>query len=196
MVRIILLSLTALIHTAIAAPPNWSGPYAPCNRHSDLLSHEHMDLGVKFATSNSELARQFERAMDFWAGILDFDWHEVDSQDCSIQLLDGTPRLFAMGEGCGCVAARSQYPDRADFQGWVAFNPAVRFTNNELFLDSVHEIGHLFGLPHNPSSSSVMFFSNFDQNVSLSAADLEALAVRHRLRPGVAVDRSLVVWAQ
>ncbi|HTA41140.1 MAG TPA: matrixin family metalloprotease [Bryobacteraceae bacterium] len=196
MVRNILLLLTVLMPVAMAAPPNWSGPYVPCNRHSDLLSHGHMDLGVKFSTSNAELVRQFEHAMDFWAGILDFEWHEVGSQDCSIQLVDGSPLLFAMGDGCGCVAARSQYPDRADFQGLIAFNPAVRFTGNELFLDSVHEIGHLFGLPHNPSSSSVMFFSDFDQDVCLDAADLEVLAARHKLRPGIFVDRALAVAAQ
>lgn len=154
-----------------------------------------MDLRVKVATSNFELARQFERAMDFWAGILDFEWHEVDSPDCSIQLVDGKPRLFQI-DGCACVAARSQYPDRADFQGWIAFNPALRFTDNEMFLDSVHEIGHLLGLPHNPSSSSVMFFSDFDQEVSLNTADLEALAARHKLRAGVVVDHPLAVTAQ
>lgn len=154
-----------------------------------------MDLGVKVSTLNPELARQFERAMDFWAGILDFEWHEVDSPDCSIQLIDGSAPLFAMVDGCGCVAARSQYPDREDFQGWIAFNPAVRFTGNELFLDSVHEIGHLFGLQHNPSSSSVMFFSDFDQDVCLNEADLEALAALHKLRPGILVDRSIAVSA-
>lgn len=182
--------------SAAAAPPNWTGPYAPCNRHADLLSRGHMDLGVRFATLNPELARQFERALDFWAGILDFDWREVDSQDCSIQIVDGAPRLFEVGDGCACVAARSQYPDRAHFEGWIAFNPAVKFTDNEMFLDSVHEIGHLFGLPHNPSSSSVMFFSDFDQAVSLNADDLEALASRHKLRQGVSMIQPLLVAAQ
>jgi hypothetical protein len=195
-IQLTLLLLTVFAWTAAASPANWTGPYAPCNRHADLLSHAHMDLGVRFSTSNEELARQFVRALDFWAGILDLEWHEVDSQQCAIQVVDGTSRLFDVGDGCACVAARSQYPDRADFQGWIAFNPVLKFKGNEMFLDAVHEIGHLFGLPHNPSSSSVMFFSDFDQDVSLNAADLEALAARHKLRPGVIVDRSLAVAAR
>lgn len=165
----------------------------PCERHSDLLSYGHVDLGVRLSTSNTGLARQFARAMDFWAGVVDMDWHEVDSDECSIQIVDGLPSLFDVHDGCACIAARSQYPDRARFEGWVAFNPAVKFTTHEMFLDSVHEIGHLLGLPHNPSSSSVMFFSDFDQDVSLNAADLEALAAKHKLRVGILPTHAVAV---
>lgn len=187
------LLLTTFVAAPAAAPPNWTGPYTPCNRHTALLSYGHADLGVRFATANAELALEFARAMDFWAGVVDIDWHAVDSDDCSIQLVDGKPHLFEMGDSCECVAARSQYPDRARFEGWVAFNPAVKFEGNEMFLDSVHEIGHLLGLPHNPSSSSVMFFSDFDQDVSLNAADLDALASRHKLRAGILTSAPIAV---
>lgn len=183
---VVFLSLAVLPIVTYAAPANWSGPYTPCQRHADLLSHGHMDLSVRIATSNAVLARQFERAMDFWAEVLDIDWHETDSDDCAIELVDGTPALLHIPGECTCVVARAQYPDRADFQGWIAFNPDLKFTTTEMFRNSVHELGHLFGLGHNPSSSSVMFFSDFDQQVSLDAADLEALAARHKLRAGVA----------
>jgi hypothetical protein len=43
-----------------------------------------------------------------------------------------------------------------------------------MFLTSVHEIGHLPGLPHNPSGSSVMFYLELDDAVLLDAADLDA----------------------
>jgi hypothetical protein len=180
-VGLVFLLLAAHAGVAEASPPNWGGDYPPCNRHRDLLTREHVDLGVRISTANTALARQFARAMEFWTGIIDLEWHPVDSQDCSIQLVDGTSALFDAAD----VAARSQFPDRAAFQGWIAFNPHARLTERDMFVISVHEIGHLLGLPHNPSGSSVMFFLELDDSVSLEAADLSALADRHRLRPGI-----------
>ena len=162
-------------------PPNWSGDYPPCDRHPDLLSREHTDLGVRISTSSKPLARQFARAMDFWAEILDIDWHEVTSQACSIEVVDGTADLF----NSATIAARAQILDRSAFQGWIAFNPGSRLTGHDLFVISVHEIGHLLGLPHNPNGSSVMFFFKLDDSLSLDAADLAALAARHKLRAGI-----------
>jgi hypothetical protein len=167
------------------ASPNWTGAYAPCARHADLLNREHMDLGVRISTSNTVLEREFKRAMDFWSQVLDVDWYEVASQDCSIQLVDGTPEVFAFNGGCACTTARSQFPREPGFQGWVAFNPMLASSPWEMFRDSVHEIGHLFGLHHNPDMSSVMFFSDFGQDASLEITDLKALAAMHRLRRGI-----------
>jgi hypothetical protein len=167
------------------ASQNWSGAYAPCGRHGDLLTREHMNLGVRISTSNAVLEREFKRAMDFWSQVLDVDWHEVASEDCSIQLVDGTPEVFSFDGGCACATARSQFPGEPGFQGWVAFNPMLASTPQEMFRDSVHEIGHLFGLHHNPDMSSVMFFSDFGQDASLEITDLKALAAMHRLRRGI-----------
>jgi hypothetical protein len=143
-----------------------------------------MDLAVRMSTSSALLKEQFAKAMDFWTGVLDLEWHEVDSEDCAIQLVDGTPALFGF---CSCLSAKSQFPDRTDFQGWIAFNPRLKLTRRDMFLDSVHEIGHLLGLPHNPSDSSVMFYFGLDKAASLDAADLDTLAARHQLRPGISV---------
>ncbi len=96
---------------------NWSANYPPCNRHTELLRQEHMDLGVRLATSNRVLAEKFRRALDTWSNILDMDWHEDDTKNCSIQLVDGEHKLFQSA----AMAARSQLPDRPDFQGWIAF---------------------------------------------------------------------------
>ncbi len=95
-------------------------------------------------------------------------------------LLDGTPSVF---DFCTCLSARSQFPDRAEFQGWIAFNPRVKLSRQEMFLDSVHEIGHLLGLAHNANESSVMYWSELAKSTTLNAADLDALAARHKLRP-------------
>src|ERR1700678_433515 len=89
--------LIVCLTTSIAqgASPNWDGPYRPCQNHYDLFSRDHMDLGVRISTPNLVLAQQFERAMNFWSEILDMTWHAVDSENCSVQLVDGTPQLFA-----------------------------------------------------------------------------------------------------
>jgi len=167
--------------TLSAAPVNWGGAYGTCDRHADLVDKEHVDLGVRLSTSNTTLARQFERAMEFWASIVDFDWHEVQSDGCAVQLVEGTQDLFESA----AIAARAQEPDRTGFQGWVAFNPASKLTEHEMFVVSVHEIGHLLGLSHSQNASSVMFFFTLDDSVWLDAADLAVLAQRHTLRSGV-----------
>src|SRR6202051_3616918 len=118
---------------------NWTAKYPPCNRHSELLKHGHMDLGVRVATANPILDEQFRRAMDSWARILDLDWHEDDTQNCSIQLIDGERDLFHPE----AVAARSQLPDRPYFDGWIAFNPGQTLSEVELYRISLHEIGHV-----------------------------------------------------
>ena len=76
----------------------------------------------------------------------------------------------------------AQFPDRLDFQGWIAFNPAVALTKIELYRISVHEIGHMLGLRHNPNAKSLMYDLDLDSSESLDAADLASLAARHKLR--------------
>jgi hypothetical protein len=179
------LAQESLAHTSIPSviPANWTGKYAPCERHDDLLSHDHLDLAVRISTANRVLAEQFENALDFWSGILDLDWHEVGATDeCSMQLVDGTPSLF---NWCVCMSARSQLPDREDFQGWIAFNPRFKLSKDTMFLDSVHEIGHVLGLAHNPDESSIMSTFGDEKSAWLDAADLDELAIRHTLRPGI-----------
>lgn len=182
--------LTVLIFIVSAAPSfvfaqaNWTGKYAPCERHDDLLSHDHLDLAVRISTANAVLAQQFENALDFWSGIVDLEWHEVGADDpCSMQLVDGTPSLF---NWCVCMSARSQLPDREGFQGWIAFNPRYKLSRDAMFLDSVHEIGHVLGLLHNPDEASIMSsFGREERSAWLDAADLDELALRHTLRLGI-----------
>jgi hypothetical protein len=176
-----LLPLWLLVCISVAegeTPANWTANYPPCNRHSELLRQGHMDIGVRVATSNPSLAGQFRHAMDSWARILDLDWHEEDTQNCSIQLVDGERELFQST----AMAARSQLPDRLDFQGWIAFNPAQRLSETELYRISVHEIGHVLGLQHSANARSVMYFLNLEGLDWLDPTDLAALATHHKLR--------------
>jgi hypothetical protein len=176
--RLIPLSLLVCVSlTGEESPANWSANYPPCNRHSELLRQEHMDLGVRVATANQVLAKQFLRALDSWANILDLDWHEDDTENCAIQLVDGGRELFQPA----AVAARSQLPDRRDFQGWIAFNPGLALSEIELYRISMHEIGHMLGLQHSSSARSVMYGFDLEGQDWLDPMDLAALATHHKL---------------
>jgi hypothetical protein len=181
--RLVLLSLIVCFGLACfnvaegETPANWSANYPPCNRHSELLKRGHMDLGVRVSTANATLAEQFRRALDSWARIIDLTWHEEDTQNCSIELVDGDRALFEQH-----MAARSQLPDRLDFQGWIAFNPAEVLSGTELYRISVHEIGHMLGLRHSANDISVMYGLDLNGLDWLDPADLAALATRHKLR--------------
>ena len=187
----LLVSYVLSVSTSIpvARSANWSGKYSPCERHSELLEKRHLKLGVRFSTSNPRLAAEFARALDFWATVLDMEWREDNSRSCAIQIVDGRPDLFNQGQ-----VARAQLPDRAAFQGWIAFNPSMRLPANEMFLTAVHELGHLLGLPHNSSAWSVMFYLQVDEPLFLNKADLGELAARHKLRVN-RLDQPLPVTA-
>jgi hypothetical protein len=176
--RLIPLWLLVCFSVTGETPANWTANYPPCNRHSELLKHGHMELGVRVATANPILDEQFRRAMDSWARILDLDWHEDDTQNCSIQLIDGERELFE----AAYIVARSQLPDRLDFQGWIAFNPVQTLTGTELYRISIHEIGHMLGLQHSSNAMSVMYSFDLDGLQWLDATDLASLATHHKLR--------------
>ncbi len=139
-----------------------------------------MDIGVRFATENAALAQAFRSAMDFWSTIVDMKWHEDDTANCAMELGDGLSNLFKAAPDT--MAARSQFPDRAGFYGWIAFNPRVRLDSEGFYRISVHEIGHVFGLQHSTHIRSLMYAFDLDCSNLLDAADLSALATRHRLR--------------
>jgi Matrixin len=188
-----LISLWLLVGFSVAqaeTPANWSANRPPCNQHSELLKQGHMDLGVRVATTNPLLAEQFRRAMDSWAKILDLDWHEDDTENCSIQLFDGERELFQPV----VVAARSQLPDRNDFQGWIAFNPAQALSETDLYRISVHEIGHMLGLQHSSNATSVMYFLDLEGRELLDPTDLAALARHHKLRIAT-LDKEVLIGA-
>ncbi len=194
--RVMALCLTlAFTMSAGERPGGWTGPYPLCDGHAEVLKREPMKLGVRFTTSNPKLAVEFARAMSFWAGILEMNWHEEDSRACAIQVVDGDLGLFRPAE-----VARAQFPGTPAFQGWIAFNPRISLRANELFLIAVHELGHLLGLPHSSNASSVMYFLALDGPVFLDGADLAALAARHRLRavagPGGVPEPVLQAWRQ
>jgi hypothetical protein len=173
---------------AAELPGDWTGNYPRCDRHGELTNNEHMKLGVRFYTSAPEVRAAFVRAMDFWATVLDMEWYEENSTHCAIQIVDGGDNLFKSAQ-----VARSQFPWRPRFQGWIAFNPKPVLTPSERYTIAVHEVGHMLGLPHNPSARSVMYYLSLDGVLLLDSADLAALSARHKLR--VAPDKPHIVAA-
>lgn len=161
---------------------NWAGDFAPCLAHSELLKSSPMDLGVRFSAGNPLVNRQFRRAMDFWARVLDMAWHEDQTTACALQVVDGTPTILQHS-----VVARSQFTDWANFQGWIAFDSRAPLTKTETFLTAVHELGHTFGLKHNPSAKSVMYYIDLEGPEVLDREDMTALAQRHKLRDPVLI---------
>lgn len=175
----------------------WGGNFAPCPQHAELFKHDPMILGVKLSTSNAGVRKAFIQAMDFWSTIVEMSWYEADSSSCAINVVDGTPAILSSAAVARSllrekgihqakdgitVAARSQLPQSIDFEGWVAFNPRLNLPEREMYLNAIHEIGHLLGLNHNPDPASVMYFADVRGAQMLDRDDLAELAARHKLR--------------
>lgn len=167
--------------TVNAQTVNWTGNYAPCTRHSELLKYGFMSIGVRFSTSSHAIEREFKKAMDFWSGIIEMDWHEDDSSTCAINVVDGTPEILK-----NSVIARSQFPEWGNFRGWIAFDPSAPLSRFEIYVTAVHEIGHMLGLQHNPSASSIMYFLDLEGPEVLDRKDLLSLSEHHQLRIAIA----------
>jgi hypothetical protein len=89
-------------------PVNWQGNFAPCERRSEVLKRDAMNLGVRISTSNWELATQFKNALSFWAKIIDMTWHQDQTSSCSVALVEGTPAILKSP-----IVARSQFAESA-----------------------------------------------------------------------------------
>lgn len=173
----LLLLVGACALLAEERPSNWEGAFEPCRNRSELLKFDHMDWGVRLSTSNAMLAAEFKRAVAFWATLVDMSWHEEPSSACAIQLVDGTREILK-----DATVARAQFTEWNNFEGWIAFDPKAPLTRSEMYLTSVHEIGHLLGLKHNPNPDSVMYYLDLRGRELLDGSDLSALAAQHRLR--------------
>lgn len=162
---------------------NWSGPYRSCGNRAELLKSGHMELGVRFDTSSVEIAAAFHRALDFWSGVLDVNFYEESSTLCALAVVDGTPEVLRKAHN----VARAQFADLANFQGWIAFDPHASeyMSSDEMYATAVHELGHLFGLRHNPSAMSIMYYLDCDGTSQLDELDLQALGLHHAIRAGI-----------
>ena len=173
--------LTLLPLVSSAQQPNWQGPYAPCLNSVELKTSEHMSIGIRYDISNQVVIRQFRRAFDFWATLLDVDFYEEQSTSCAIAIVNATVAVLLHN---GAIVARAQLPDRLNFEGWIAVDPkASTYLSDEGAIATwIHEIGHLLGLKHNSSPASVMFWFDVDASSKLDSHDLRAIACLHAFR--------------
>ena len=84
-------------------------------------------------------------------------------------------------------------PSWEGFQGLIAANLSESArTPEQKFRNAVHELGHVWGLAHNPVAASVMCPCDLGTYKVLMKPDLVALEKRHALRPGV-LQREMIV---
>ena len=166
--------------SALHQQPNWTGPYEPCANSPELKKSGHMSLGVRYDIDDPVIIDQFHRAFDFWSKVVDADFFDDQSSSCAIAIVDGDRSILASRT----VVARAQLPDRLNFSGWIAINTVVAaaLVDDDAVAVWMHEIGHLLGLKHNNSPTSLMYFMDADATSRLDESDLRALAVLHALR--------------
>jgi Matrixin len=174
--------LLFLPFASLGQQTNWTGPYGPCLNSIELTKTGHMTIGVRYDISDRVVIQQFHRAFEFWATLLDADFHDDQSTSCAIAIVKGSDAVL---QHRGTIIARAQLPDRLNFQGWIAIDPKASsyLADDEAIAVWIHEIGHLLGLKHNPSPSSVMFCVDIDGSSKLDSQDLRAIASAHALRP-------------
>jgi hypothetical protein len=139
-----------------------------------------MDIGVRFDTTNPISTAALRHALRFWSTVLDITFHQEQSEDCAIALVDATPEILAKEHD----VARAQFTDWENFQGWIAFDPHISayMSPEEIYATAVHELGHIFGLVHSSNALSVMYYLDVNEYAVLDAADLRSLGARHALR--------------
>jgi Matrixin len=147
-------------------------PALACENATILQSPLHLELGVRFSTHDPRVVEQASRALKRWSEIADMSWHRDDTNQCSIDIDDGTS------------AAWDEIAEANIQEGSITFASADELTAHELFITAFHEIGHLFGLQHNPSPQSVMYWIDIRGDEVLDGSDMRALAATHALRAG------------
>jgi hypothetical protein len=175
-------------HHLLPEGTNWSGDYPECKNKGELLKKGHMEIPVWIATNDQVWAEQQARALNFWSTVLDMNWYPVDkAEDCALAFVDGNPS-FMDTETIGIA----QMPTWKGFQGLIAVNlsESARMPEQK-FRNAVHELGHVWGLEHNPAAASLMCPYDVGTYKVLMKPDLAALEKRHALRPGV--SREMVV---
>jgi hypothetical protein len=147
-----------------------------------------MEIAVWVATSDPVWAEQQARALNFWSTVLDMNWYPVDkAEDCALAFVDGNPS-FMDTETIGIA----QMPTWKGFQGLIAVNLSESArTPEQKFRNAVHEVGHVWGLEHNPIAASLMCPYDVGTYKVLMKPDLAALEKRHALRSGV--SREMIV---
>jgi hypothetical protein len=161
---------------------NWTSAAVPCAKYDDLRNPVLGDIGVKI-DATEPWADGFRRALSFWNTVLAANFHEeTNLSACAVRIIDGGPDILN-----GAMVARSQLTDLDSFRGEIAVSAgaAKEMSSGEMYGTAVHELGHMLGLKHNPSSQSVMYFLNVNGTEALDREDILNLSARHKLSASV-----------
>uniref|UniRef100_G1SJV0 Matrix metallopeptidase 26 n=1 Tax=Oryctolagus cuniculus TaxID=9986 RepID=G1SJV0_RABIT len=108
-------------------------------------------------------------AISIWSSVTPLMFQQVESQDADIEL---SFRKRAHGDGWsfdgpGGILGHAFLPD-SQSQGAVHFDKDEHWSTSNrgfnLFLVSIHEIGHSLGLPHSTNRNSIMYPTYWYQN--------------------------------
>jgi Matrixin len=161
---------------------NWTSADTPCAKYNDLGMRLLGNIGVK-VDAKAPWADGFRRALSFWNTVLAANFHEeADLSACAVRIVDGDRGILNHG-----IVARSQNMERSDFRGKIAVDSAAakKLSEAEIYGIAVHELGHMLGLKHNPSSGSIMYYLNISGKEVVESQDIAALSRRHELRPNI-----------
>ena len=167
------------VHAQQTQRSNWTSTDAPCARYDDLRKPVLGDIGVKIDAAEP-WASEFRRALGFWNTVLAAKFHEEANLDsCAVRIVNAGPDILMNG-----IVARSQLTAWDNFRGKIAVSPraAKTMSSAEMYGTAVHEFGHMFGLKHNASSLSVMYFLNVNGTEVLDGKDILDLSALHQLR--------------
>ncbi len=169
-----------------APQSNWTSSDVSCAKYEDLRSPVLGDIGVKIDV-DEPWAEGFRRALRFWNTVLVANLHEESSfSSCAVRVINADRSVLNEA-----MVARAQFPEWLGFRGKIAVSPRAgsQLNSTEIYGTAVHELGHLFGLNHNPSSGSVMYFLDVSGDEVLDASDLLSLSRHHRLRSVIYAGR-------
>ena len=145
-------------------------PALACENAAIFKSSRHLELGVRFSTRDPRIVEQTSFALNRWSEIADISWHGDNSNNCSIDVEDGT------------FTDDKEVAEANASNGSIVFASAGELTARELWFTAFHEIGHLLGLQHNANPHSVMYWIDFRGDEVLDVSDMRALSAAHALR--------------
>lgn len=185
-----------LIWLLTAAIPSFARSRKPkvCQASADLLSQEHLTIRAKLDQVSAVDGWALQEALKYWAGVLDLDWkQDNDLNTCNLELLYTTEQTARI--------AYTIMPHAIGFDGAIYLNTTYRTPANRLAEVAllIHELGHVFGLVHNPDLNSVMNYRNESASGAagrLTAADIERVGRMHALRQPDALSHPLAYSAR